>query len=280
MSTTLVVIALLAQQPNFSVVVSRRSGVNQDRTAEIAALLSAQVPAQGLVPRPKPEDGTSCKGKKSCLVALARTKGLSVAAFLQVAKVLDDGVMSVELVSVDDDGDRLGFIDYEGPLTDDALKARFSQLLSSSKLRKQAPPAVASAPAPTPTPPAPPPAATPPPPAATPATPPSAALLPAPQVEAPASPAAPSGDSSAPRKRVATWVVGGLGVAALGAGIGMGAAASSASTTLRDGTVRSAETVQGLHDQARGLATGANVAYVGAGAALAAAVVLFFVEGR
>ncbi len=275
MGSTLVVLALLAQQPSFGVVVSRRSGVNSERTAEIAALLSAEVKLQGLVPRAAPEDGTSCKGKKSCLVALARSKGLSVAALLQAAKVLDDGVLSVELISVDDDGERLGFVDYEGPLRDDALKARFAQLVATSKLRKQAPAAVPSPPVAT-APAATLPLATPTP--AAPASPP-AALLPPAQVDTPVAVTAPS-ETKAPGKRVVTWIAGGLGVAALGAGIGMGAGASSASATLRDGTVRSASQVQGLHDQARGLATGANVAYVGAGVSLAAAVILFFVEGR
>jgi hypothetical protein len=84
----------------------------------------------------------------------------------------------------------------------------------------------------------------------------------------------------AQRRRVATWVVGGVSVAALGAGVGLGLASSSASGQLRDGTVRSAADVQALHDTTATTTTGANVAYGVAGAALITAVVLFIVEGR
>ncbi|MFT3710921.1 MAG: PEGA domain-containing protein [Archangium sp.] len=83
-----------------------------------------------------------------------------------------------------------------------------------------------------------------------------------------------------PKKgRVFTYVAGGVAVAALGAGIGMGVAAESNAKTLRDaqsplGQQRANE----LQNAAQGLGTGANVAYITAGVAAAAAVVLFFVE--
>lgn len=91
---------------------------------------------------------------------------------------------------------------------------------------------------------------------------------------------APAVVEPAPKKRVFTWVAGGVGVAALGAAVGMGVAASGTSQQLRDGTVRPQAEAQALHDSASGLNTGANVAYGVAGAALVTAALLFFVEGR
>lgn len=79
--------------------------------------------------------------------------------------------------------------------------------------------------------------------------------------------------------RLFTYVAGGVAVAALGAGIGMGVAAEGNAKQLRETPAplppgRATE----LANSANGLATGANVAYATAGAALVAAVILFFVE--
>jgi PEGA domain len=79
--------------------------------------------------------------------------------------------------------------------------------------------------------------------------------------------------------RLFTYVAGGVAVAALGAGIGMGVAAEANAKELRE---TKEPLVDGRADQlaqsANGLATGANVAYATAGAALVVAVILFFVE--
>ena len=58
----------------------------------------------------------------------------------------------------------------------------------------------------------------------------------------------------APKKRVFTWVAGGVGVAALGAAVGMGVAASGSSQRLRDGTVRPQAEAQALYETAVGAA--------------------------
>jgi len=81
-----------------------------------------------------------------------------------------------------------------------------------------------------------------------------------------------------PRKaRVFTWVAGGVAVAGLGTGVGLGLMANGKAADYRAGGHTQLET-QALYDGARGFATGANVAYgVAAGAAITAAV-LFFVE--
>jgi hypothetical protein len=83
-----------------------------------------------------------------------------------------------------------------------------------------------------------------------------------------------------PRKRVATWVAAGAAGAGVITAVILGSAAKGASTSMNDGTVRTQADVQALHDSAARYGTGANIAYGVAGAALATAVVLYFVEGR
>jgi hypothetical protein len=82
-----------------------------------------------------------------------------------------------------------------------------------------------------------------------------------------------------PRKRVATWVVGGVAVAGLGAGIILGVLANGATNDLR----ASPATETGAQRDARvgqiqTMAYSADVAYGVAAAAAITAVVLFFVE--
>lgn len=78
--------------------------------------------------------------------------------------------------------------------------------------------------------------------------------------------------------RIFTWVAGGVAVAGLATGIGLGVASSSATAEMK-ASVHDAAEVQSLHDRANGTAIGANVSYGVAGAAAIAAVILFFVEG-
>lgn len=79
--------------------------------------------------------------------------------------------------------------------------------------------------------------------------------------------------------RVFTWVAGGVAVAGLGAGIGLGVTANGASSTLRGSMHERAEATQ-LANNANTFGMGANVSYAVAGTAAVAAVVLFFLEGR
>ncbi len=84
----------------------------------------------------------------------------------------------------------------------------------------------------------------------------------------------------APRKgRLFTWVALGTAAAAGGAGVGLGLASKGAESTLK-GSVHDRDTANALAGQATGMATGANVAFGVAGAALITGAVLFFVEGR
>lgn len=87
--------------------------------------------------------------------------------------------------------------------------------------------------------------------------------------------------ASAPRKRVWTYVVGGVAIAGLGAGVGLGVASEANAAAVRNGDngqPRPADEVQRLSDASKGLAMGANVSYGVAAAAAITAVVLFFVE--
>ncbi len=86
---------------------------------------------------------------------------------------------------------------------------------------------------------------------------------------------------SAPARkgRVFTWVAGGVAVAGLGAGIGLGVTAGGASSTLRGSIHERPEATQ-LVNTATTFGMGANVSYAVAAAAGVTAVVLFFLEGR
>lgn len=87
-----------------------------------------------------------------------------------------------------------------------------------------------------------------------------------------------------PRKsgRVWTYVAGGVAVASLGAGIGLGAASNGAMEQFTKTGPHPSDVVQERFNTAQanatGLATGANIAYGVAGAAAITAVILFFVE--
>ena len=80
------------------------------------------------------------------------------------------------------------------------------------------------------------------------------------------------------KKLVGTWVAGGVAVASLGAGIGLGFGAQSNATALRGEMVRSQTQNQALHDDARNLSIAANAAYGVAAVAAVTAVILFLVE--
>jgi tetratricopeptide (TPR) repeat protein len=85
-------------------------------------------------------------------------------------------------------------------------------------------------------------------------------------------------DERAPRakRRLWTWVAAGAAVAAASAGAYYGLAAKDAESKLHDGT----SAPDALADEAKGKARTANALYGVAGAAAAAGVTLFFVEGR
>lgn len=89
-------------------------------------------------------------------------------------------------------------------------------------------------------------------------------------------------EATAPSKKrgpVAAWVVSGVALASLGAGIALGVTSANTSATLHERPHPQAEATQLVND-ATGTAIGANVAYGVAGAAAITAVILFIVESR
>jgi hypothetical protein len=78
-------------------------------------------------------------------------------------------------------------------------------------------------------------------------------------------------------QRTVTWLVGAIGVAAIGAGVAMGVLANASSATLR-GSLHDGPTAQALYDRTSSLGLGANIAYISGAVTLVAAVILFFVE--
>lgn len=91
-------------------------------------------------------------------------------------------------------------------------------------------------------------------------------------------PALPPAPARQPRTRVYTWVAAGTAVAAVAAAAWFGAAAQRQRDTLLDGQVH--DDAAALARDARSKARTANVLYGVAGAAGAAGVTLFFVEGK
>lgn len=80
-------------------------------------------------------------------------------------------------------------------------------------------------------------------------------------------------------RRVYTWVAAGTAVAAAAAGAYFGASANTENDRIDDGTIRTAAEIKALQDRADRKAKTANVLYGAAGAAAAAGVTLFFIEG-
>jgi hypothetical protein len=80
------------------------------------------------------------------------------------------------------------------------------------------------------------------------------------------------------RPRIYTWIAAGVSVAAGAAGVAYGVAASKQSKMLRDGQFHA--DAASIASGARSKATTANVLYAVSGAAAAAGVTLYFVEGK
>lgn len=81
------------------------------------------------------------------------------------------------------------------------------------------------------------------------------------------------------KSRVWTWMATGAAVIAAGAATYYSLSAQSASNQLTDGTIRTQTQVQSLHNDAQSKARTANTLWVVTGAASAAGITLFFVEG-
>jgi hypothetical protein len=82
------------------------------------------------------------------------------------------------------------------------------------------------------------------------------------------------------KRRVYTWVAAGAAVAALATGVYFGAAANSENDKIADGTIRTAAEIAALESRRDQRSRTSKVLYGVGGAAAAAGVTLFFVEGR
>ena len=82
------------------------------------------------------------------------------------------------------------------------------------------------------------------------------------------------------RRRVYTWVAAGTAAVAGIAGAVLGAQASSENKKIGDGTIRTTDQIAAIESSRDRKARTANVLYGVAGAAAAAGVTLFFIEGR
>ncbi len=117
MLVTLLTAAVMQAAPTNDVwvVVTSRSGVPAPRALETARAVSAAL-VKANVPSATPvEDLSSCKGKKPCLVAKGKAKGVPAMVLVEVGVVLGDGVGQVEAVSVEEFGKKLAGAQVEGP---------------------------------------------------------------------------------------------------------------------------------------------------------------------
>jgi len=112
------------------VVVTSRSGVPSARALETARAISAAL-VKASVPSATPvEDLTSCKGKKPCLLAKGKAKGVSAMVLVEVGVVLGDGVGQLEAISVDEFGKKIAGAQVDGP--SDALSGLLVEKTSGS----------------------------------------------------------------------------------------------------------------------------------------------------
>jgi hypothetical protein len=135
LALTAVLTTSAAAAPQVWVVLSRKSGVATPRALETVAEVQSSlvgVPTTGA-----PEDLSSCKGKKVCVIDAARKKNVPVVVTVEVGAVLKDGTLRVEALSVEEDGRQLGLVEADGP--SDGLVAKAAPQLKgafSEALRK------------------------------------------------------------------------------------------------------------------------------------------------
>ena len=101
--------------PQAWVVLSRRSGVAVPKALQAAKDVSARLSSAG-IPLVEVEDVTTCKGKKVCLLELARKKQVPVLVTVELGAAMDDGTLRIEALSVDEDGKQLALVELDGPV--------------------------------------------------------------------------------------------------------------------------------------------------------------------
>jgi hypothetical protein len=200
------VLALVVHQasaPAPWVVLTRRQGVAQpSAAAQLAAVRGVLV--EGGVATPPVGDLTKCQRKLPCLISEAKAKGASVLIAVESARVVDEAVVKVDLLSIDEDGRKVESVVAQGPnatildvLSTQTRTVMLPAVKRALGLTEVPPVVVAPPPAPLPivvtTPPPPPP--------------PVSVVEPAP--------------TPATSSTFVRWVPGLVGVAAAGAGVGV-----------------------------------------------------------
>lgn len=211
---TLLAALVLAQPaaPPTWVVLAKKSGLTAQAALGDVAVVREALDFAGLGTSLAAADLTRCQKKLPCLLKAARKEQVRYLALVDAARVIDQAVVKVELLSVDEDGKKLeGFL-LEAPVASTAPQLRGKTSETLVPVLRQALGVVAPTPVepPPPPPPAPVAIATPPP-----APPPA-------QVQAPAEPPRASG------LRIVSYVVGGVGLAAAGVGAFFGVQTLSA----------------------------------------------------
>lgn len=261
-----------AAPPDVLVVETRRSGVTKKAAHSLTSLVAAQLQKGGVTAEAVLEQSAVCQAKKKCLIDLGKSKKSPVVVSIQAVAVLDDLTIRVEAISVDEDGRELATIEHSGRLTaagqlanQDAFAPKVLGMIPLMEravtIRKPPEPAKTVDPI---KPPGDAPVATPLVVNSTPAAPPT--------VETPAV------KSSG---RTFTWVAAGAAIAAGGVGVTFGILEANARNEIANpSSPDPMKSVAQLEAERARNQTIANVSYATAGVAAAAAIVLFFVEGK
>ncbi len=153
----LLLLGVLAQtpQPTAWVALARRQGIAATTANERLAELEAQL-AAARVPLAAAGDVTSCQRKLACIVKAARARGAQWVVIVEVARVLEQEIVKLDVVSVEEDGRRLASAIYDGPAAQAregmAEQVKAKVLPALAPLIPAAPPPAAPPPAPAPAP--------------------------------------------------------------------------------------------------------------------------------
>lgn len=259
-----VVSVLLAQTPEVLVASTARQGVSASSAGELAALV---VQALQRFPAARaPSDLTPCKRKLPCLVSAAKKAQVAWLVGVETARVVDQVIVKVSLLSIDEDGRTVATAVAEG--TEEQVRASLTGLVDS----RLSPPLERAFPRPKPPPP---PDPVPPPPPPTPV--PVATSTPTTSVSTTLPPEPPPPSTL----RTAGLVVGAVGAAGLVAAAVLGAVTID-TVAKRDARCPPASqcndpTALLLHDRAALTQDVGIFLAAGAGAALVTGLVMFFV---
>jgi hypothetical protein len=263
----LVAFALTVPSADVTVIESRRSGVTKKASHGVVELVTSELVKGGVNAQASLEAEPVCQGKKPCVLALGRKLKSAIVVTVEVLTVLDDSTVRIEALSIEEDGRRIGVADYSGALSNtQAIAVRVRNLIPLMgevvTLKKADPVKVEPVKVVTP----------------------DVPKKMEPVVLAPdikVTPELVKVEVAKPveKTRTLTWVAAGLAVVAGGTGAVTGIMNKNVQGELAGKDLSDAAN-SNLSSSLGTTATVANVSFVTAGVAAAAAVVLFFVEGN